>query len=215
MEWIDLILRYITPLLAGGTLLTWFLYRKAEKRIKQAEASKSEAEASKSAAEAKLAHANVKIAEIETKDKEREYNDHRFDDLHDTIRTMNSHLKEVVASEVEKDNTITDKTRRIREKDDEIAALNRQLLEKEATIGKLKLFIHWLSMWQCRREHGKPTCIGRNKAKKCDRRLPRQNPPIPFAEYPDRELIQELGVEIEDITDVEVVEESNTKTDTH
>lgn len=110
----------IAPLLGGGVLL----YRRQNRKIKDAEA--------------RLAEVNVRNAEIEAKDKEREYNDRRVDDLHAAISKLNEHLKEVVTSEIEKDRTIEDKTRRIRETEDRLIVTERKNTQLAEKIGDLK-----------------------------------------------------------------------------
>ena len=139
-----------------------------------------------------------------------------MDDLHDALDKMHKHFAEQTERETskdaiikERDATIEDKNQHIRtinkEHAEEISRLNREhaaeverlneeklalqrkLTDKEAYIGRLKLFNQYLWHWHCKRETGK-------KKGQCTRRKPEQECPTPFNEYPDKELLSELGM---------------------
>lgn len=184
-ELINIIITAAVTLVSGGGVaaVAAVMYRKQNKRLKESEATAAELRNS--------------LDKIEIKDKEREYHDNCIDDLLDRIDHMNKHLGELNASNTEKDNIIEDKTQMIRRINDEHSAevaklneekfsLQRELTGKVAYIGRLKLFIQWLKHWHCKRETGK-------KKGQCVRREPEQDVPTPFSEYPDKELVAELG----------------------
>ncbi|MBO5029795.1 MAG: hypothetical protein J6C59_09340 [Muribaculaceae bacterium] len=173
-ELINIIITAAVTLVSGGGVaaVAAVMYRKQTRRLKDAEAS---------AAELKN-----KLDAVDLKDRERQYNDNRIDDLHEALDKMNKHLNDLTQSNTEKDNTIDDKVQQIRRINEENAALLKQLADKETYIGRLKLFVQWLAHWHCKRETGA-------KKGQCGRRLPAQDVPTPFREYPDKELVAELG----------------------
>lgn len=173
-ELINIVITAAVTLVSGGGVaaVAAVMYRKQNKRLKESEATAAELRNS--------------LDKIEIKDKEREYHDNCIDDLHDSIDRMNKHLVELTASNTEKDKIIEDKTQMIRRGNEREMELQRQLTEKESYIGRLKLFIQWLTHWHCKRETGA-------KKGQCGRRLPAQNVPTPFHDYPDNELVAELG----------------------
>lgn len=172
MDWTQILTTVLSGIFGLTTLIGAILYPKAARREKEAE---------------------VKLKEIEAIDKESHRLDKRFDALHEDIDTLNEQLTKAYKDKANAEEIISDKNKRIRAKDDEIAELNRQLLEKERYVGRLRLFIQWLSTWFCRREHGRPADKGKDGVSKCNRRHPEQVAPIPFSDYPDRELVSELG----------------------
>lgn len=202
-ELINIIITAAVTLVSGGGVaaVAAVMYRKQNKRLKESEATAAELRNS--------------LDKIEIKDKEREYHDNCIDDLHDSIDKMQKHFVEQTEQNIskdaiikEKDGIIEDKTQHIRrindEHSEEIARINRehaaevarlneekldlqrQMTEKVAYIGRLKLFIQWLTHWHCKRETG-------GKKGQCGRRLPAQDVPTPFREYPDKALVAELG----------------------
>lgn len=187
MDWTQILTTVLSGVFGLTTLVGAILYPKAARREKEAE---------------------VKLKEIETKDKDAERLDKRFDALHEDIDTLNKQLTAAYKDKARSEEIISDKTKRIREKDDEIAELNRLLHEREKYIGRLKLFIQWLATWFCRREHGRPADKGNNGVAKCNRRFPEQVAPIPFSDYPDKDLVEELGTIVtEKACDIEVCAE--------
>lgn len=143
---ISTILGAISGLFGGTSILTFFLYRKTEKRMRTAELKTKEVEAESSKYlmyEERLNHAN------ETLVKQSE-----------TISTLNTALD--------------DKTARIRQLTDDLYTsekesnrLNDKLIEATETIGKLNLRVDKLSRWKCHksscdiREPESPTIKGK------------------------------------------------------
>ena len=84
----------------SSTLVTYLLYRRASRRIKNAEAV---------------------TAEIHAENQ-------RISSLHSSLDVVNDQLQEALRSGANKDRIIEDKTRRIREKDEEIIQLYNKLL---------------------------------------------------------------------------------------
>lgn len=83
-----------------STLVTYLLYRRASRRIKNAEAV---------------------TAEIHAENQ-------RISSLHSSLDVVNDQLQEALRAGADKDRIIEDKTRRIREKDEEIISLYNKLL---------------------------------------------------------------------------------------
>lgn len=83
-----------------STLVTYLLYRRASRRIKNAEAA---------------------TAEIHAENQ-------RISSLHSSLDVVNDQLQEALRAGADKDRIIEDKTRRIREKDEEIISLYNKLL---------------------------------------------------------------------------------------
>lgn len=83
-----------------STLVTYLLYRRASRRIKNAEAV---------------------TAEIHAENQ-------RISSLHNSLDVVNDQLQEALRAGADKDRIIEDKTRRIREKDEEIISLYNKLL---------------------------------------------------------------------------------------
>ena len=83
-----------------STLVTYLLYRRASRSIKNAEAA---------------------TAEIHAENQ-------RISSLHSSLDVVNDQLQEALRAGADKDRIIEDKTRRIREKDEEIISLYNKLL---------------------------------------------------------------------------------------
>ena len=160
-----------------GTLtatVTGVLYWRQNRRIKEAEARREEAE--------------TQLKTLEVREREEERYNKRVDVLHEDIDTLNTQLTNAYKDKARAEEIIDDKTAKIRELNDTIFALQKQLVDKENLIGRLKLFIQWLKHWHCKRETGK-------LKGQCTRRLPEQSVPTPFQEYPDKSLLADLGVD--------------------
>lgn len=133
----------LSGLFGGTSILGFFLYRKTEKRLKDAEVKQKETEAESglfAMYEERLTHANQTIEE------------HNRTIAHqsETIAVLNSALD--------------DKTARIRKISDELYdsereknSLNAELIEKTEKIGQLEVIIAKLRNWRCE----KSDCDGR------------------------------------------------------
>lgn len=181
---IEAIITLIGTILGSGVIVS-VVYRRQNRRIKDAEAQKEEAAA-------KLADVEIQLKKLEVREREEERYNKRVDVLHEDIDTLNTQLTNAYKDKARAEAIIDDKTAMIRDQNVTIFSLQQQLTEKERLIGRLKLFIQWLKHWHCRRETGK-------RKEQCSRRLPEQPVPTPFQEYPDKSLLAEVG--IEDITD--------------
>jgi len=123
---IEIILTIISSILGCSTLIGFILYRRANKRIKDAEA---------------------EMAELDVDEK-------RSKSLHDSLDIVNEQLHNALKAGARKDEIIEDKTNRIRQKDDDILSLYDRLLKMERRMSSLTLFNEWLKNWHCRREWG-------------------------------------------------------------
>ena len=132
---IDSILSLLSGLFGGTSLLTYFMYRKTNQRLKLAEVKQKETDADSAKFlmyEERLEHANKTV----------EQHNETIAHQSSTIAVLNSALD--------------DKTQRIRKISDElydserkINDLNDRIIEKTEEIGKLEVTIARLRAWRC------------------------------------------------------------------
>lgn len=165
MDWTSILTTALSGIFGLTTIYGLIRYPKAAKREREAEA--------------KLKEADARIKDVARCDAESQHYDKRFDALHEDIDLLNKQLTEAYRDKAKVEEINLDKTRLIRE-------LNEQLLDKETQIGRLKLVIHWLSVWKCRRIKGDV----RINPEACDRRKP--DHPFPMEYDPPKEVREEL-----------------------
>lgn len=165
MDWTTILTTVLSGVFGLTTVYGLIRYPKAAKREREAEAKQKEAEA--------------RIKDVERRDAEWQHYDKRFDALHEDIDLLNKQLTEAYRDKARVEEINLDKTRLIRE-------LNEQMLHKESQIGRLKLVIQWLQVWRCRRIKGDVEI----NPEACDRRLP--DHPFPMEYDPPAEVREEL-----------------------
>ncbi|MCM1369861.1 MAG: hypothetical protein NC204_05755 [Candidatus Amulumruptor caecigallinarius] len=148
MEWTTIITTVLSGLFGLTTIAGFFLYPRALKREKTAEA---------------------RLKEVEAADKEDERLDKRLANLHEDIDTLNRQLSEAYKGRARCEEIIADKTRLIRELQDEKSNLLKET-------GRKDLIIQWLKWWHCGRPKGDPKC----DPESCGRRKPQQPFAIPY-----------------------------------
>ncbi len=146
---LDTVYQILALVFSGGSVLSVIsavMWRKYARRSKEAEA---------------------RLAEVQAQQAGYDYEKKRIDDLHKIIDLLNTQLLAAQKLAGQKEDIITDKTARIREKDGEISTLNEALRRREQFIAAQQRFIDWLKNWHCRREYG-------NGKEDCRRRKPEQ-----------------------------------------
>lgn len=137
-------------------LITFWVHRKQEKRMKKNEADQSEVATEKA----------VRDMYEETLTEMRKEYIERINELHQANTELNKQNLELLKAGARKDDIIADKNAKIRE-------LQEIRNQDTKTIGKLEGDVQYLDCWKCYREFGK----GEND---CDRRKPEQVPPLKF-----------------------------------
>lgn len=167
----------LVPLIGGGA----FLFRKQQKRIKEAEA--------------RLAEVSVDKAKVETRTDEWHLWKEQSDAMHNVIETLSAQLLEKTKECDRKEDIISDKTRRIREKEEQNLELYTRLLHCEQRIASMQRFIDWLKNWHCAREwgRGKDDCMRRKPEQKVKMTY---DPPIEMGEEDAPDDMIEEKVEI-------------------
>lgn len=95
----------------------------------------------------------------------------RISELQSANRELNEYNMGMIKSNAKKDDIIDEKTKKIRELNEEVVMMTRKIGELE------KKLLHYTS-WFCKREFGK----GKEE---CTRRLPAQNPPLKYTPIED------------------------------
>jgi predicted RNase H-like nuclease (RuvC/YqgF family) len=141
---------------------TW-IHRKANSRIKTAEADKAESEAIESSVSAEK---SIRDMYEETLGDMRKEFTTRINDLHSSLSEANRFNTELIKIQAQLNDTIEDKTTKIRE-------LNEARVTDARKIGTLEKELLYYRSWKCFRE------VGRG-GEKCNRRKPAQNPPLKY-----------------------------------
>jgi hypothetical protein len=129
--------------------------------MKEAEVDKANVEAEKSVRD---------MYEDTLADMRREFTE-RINELHSSLTDSNKRNTDLLKSGARKDEIIEDKTAKIRELNDVIFDLQKQLINKEKELSQKQQYIDWLKLWHCSRE-----------SNDCSRRKPPQ--PIPLKYVP-------------------------------
>lgn len=155
-------------------LVSFFAHRKAEKRLKEAEAECAEIGVDKEAVavenamrdmyEETLAHMSD-VSEHRIAEMRKDYME-RIEELNKANSELHKQNLELLKAGARKDEIIEDKTVMIRK-------IQEQRVEDAKRIGDLEKKVQFFEAWKCYRE------FGRGGAK-CNRREPTQNPPLKF-----------------------------------
>lgn len=184
MSPLDLILSLVTSLLGCSTVVGFILYRKAHRRMKYAEAQKLEAEALKMEAEARRGEIDNENAMRDMYEEAlrdmREEHAERTKELRATIAEVNLMYHAAIKDGARKDGIIEDKTVKIRQLNETINDLYRQLNRKDRYIAALRRFIEWLRIWHCEREQSRPDMDADSLSECCDRRKPPHKVPVKY-----------------------------------
>lgn len=148
-------------------LITFWVHRKQEKRLKKNEADQSEV-ATENAMRDMYEETLARMRELDEKriaEMREDYNA-RIADLNNANAELHKQNLELLKAGARKDDIIADKTTKIRE-------LQELRNQDTIRIGELESDTQYLECWKCVREYGK----GENE---CDRREPQQNPPLKY-----------------------------------
>ena len=124
--------------------------------------------------------AETRLTEIQAQQAKYDYEQKRIEDLHKVVDLLNTQLLAAQKLAAQKEEIITDKTNRIREKDEVISNLMAKLMQREQYISAQQRFIDWLKNWHCKREYG-------NGEEDCRRREPEQRVKVSYDPPPELE----------------------------
>lgn len=130
-ELIIAVLGLIGTLLTGGCISA-FYFRRANRRIK-------EAEAQKAAVEVDLAKVQTRMAELELQTKQRESDEERNSTLHNVIKELNATILDQAQSIKGFNKTIDDTKQRVRIVEDRLAETERENTRLAEENGELKV----------------------------------------------------------------------------
>lgn len=134
----------LSAVLGCSTLLGFILYRKANRRIKDAEADKAKAEADKAKAEVEQAKAEGVSKEVERLHRQLD----KFQTIFDNLAGMEqSHTKRMS----DLNNTIDSLIDRNRELSQRLAASQENVTQLTAKLGVAERRIDYLNTWRCER----------------------------------------------------------------
>lgn len=164
----------VVTALGGWEFFKMLLHRKQERRLKESEADQSKV-ATENAMRDMYEETLARMRELDEKRIAEIRGDYqaRIDELnkanaqlHDANMGLHKQNLELLKEGARKDDIILDKNGKIRE-------LNELLIEETRKSGKLEKEKQFFKSWKCFREFGK-------EGDKCDRRKPKQNPPLQF-----------------------------------
>lgn len=163
------ILGIITPL---GGVGAW-LYRKQNKRLKEAEAALAEANVSKARVESKADEWNIWKEQLEAEREHVKFKDERINEL---LR-MNADKEDRHQQDIKDWEERFDKqTDRLRDVQRDLLARTQQEIVYTKQIADLERERDFFKTWFCRREFGNEQC----DPEKCGRREPKQSVPIKY-----------------------------------
>ncbi len=163
------ILGIITPL---GGVGAW-LYRKQNKRLKEAEAALAEANVSKAKVESKADEWNIWKEQLEAEREHVKFKDERINEL---LR-MNAEKEDRHQQDIKDwEERFTSQTTYLRSVQRDLLAKTQQEIVYTKKIADLERERDFFKLWFCRREFGNEKC----DPKKCGRREPQQSIPIKY-----------------------------------
>lgn len=168
------ILGIITPL---GGVGAW-LYRKQNKRLKEAEAALAEANVSKAKVESKVDEWNIWKEQLEAERKHVKFKDERINELLRTNAEKEDRHQQDIKDWEER---FTSQTTYLRSVQRDLLAKTQQEIVYTKKIADLERERDFFKLWFCRREFGSEKC----NPEKCDRREPQQSIPIKYIPLDD------------------------------
>ena len=163
------ILGIITPL---GGVGAW-LYRKQNKRLKEAEAALAEANVSKAKVESKADEWNIWKEQLEAEREHVKFKDERINEL---LR-MNAEKEDRHQQDIKDwEERFTNQTTYLRSVQRDLLAKTQQEIVYTKKIADLERERDFFKIWFCRREFGNEKC----DPNKCGRREPQQSIPIKY-----------------------------------
>ena len=163
------ILGIITPL---GGVGAW-LYRKQNKRLKEAEAALAEAKVSKAKVESKADEWNIWKEQLEAEREHVKFKDERINEL---LR-MNAEKEDRHQQDIKDwEERFTNQTTYLRSVQRDLLAKTQQEIVYTKKIADLERERDFFKLWFCRREFGNEKC----DPDKCGRREPQQSIPMKY-----------------------------------
>ena len=163
------ILGIITPL---GGVGAW-LYRKQNKRLKEAEAALAEANVSKAKVESKADEWNIWKEQLEAEREHVKFKDERINEL---LR-MNAEKEDRHQQDIKDwEERFTNQTTYLRSVQRDLLTKTQQEIVYTKKIADLERERDYFKLWFCRREFGNEKC----DPDKCGRREPQQSIPIKY-----------------------------------
>ena len=163
------ILGIITPL---GGVGAW-LYRKQNKRLKEAEAALAEANVSKAKVESKADEWNIWKEQLEAEREHVKFKDERINEL---LR-MNAEKEDRHQQDIKDwEERFTNQTTYLRSVQRDLLIKTQQEIVYTKKIADLERERDYFKLWFCRREFGNEKC----DLDKCGRREPQQSIPIKY-----------------------------------
>lgn len=163
------LLGIITPL---GGVGAW-LYRKQNKRLKEAEAALAEANVSKAKVESKADEWNIWKEQLEAEREHVKFKDERINEL---LR-MNAEKEDRHQQDIKDwEERFTNQTTFLRSVQRDLLAKTQQEIVYTKKIADLERERDFFKLWFCRREFGSEQC----DPAKCGRREPQQSIPIKY-----------------------------------
>lgn len=163
------LLGIITPL---GGVGAW-LYRKQNKRLKEAEAALAEANVSKAKVESKADEWNIWKEQLEAEREHVKFKDERINEL---LR-MNAEKEDRHQQDIKDwEERFTNQTTFLRSVQRDLLAKTQQEIVYTKKIADLERERDFFKLWFCRREFGNEQC----DPAKCGRREPQQSIPIKY-----------------------------------
>lgn len=168
------ILGIITPL---GGVGAW-LYRKQNKRLKEAEAALAEANVSKAKVESKADEWNIWKEQLEAEREHVKFKDERINEL---LR-MNAEKEDRHQQDIKDwEERFTNQTTFLRSVQRDLLAKTQQEIVYTKKIADLERERDFFKLWFCRREFGNEKC----DPEKCGRREPQQSIPMKYIPLDD------------------------------
>lgn len=181
----ELISGIVIAILGCSTLMGYILYRKANKRMMEAEARMKEAETAKKEVEVEKALRDMyeeTLAEMR-----KEYVE-RINELKASLDDANKRYHDLLVSGAKKDDIIEDKTNKIRELNEVIYTLQQRISSLEVRLARKEQHIEWQKLWHCSREMPTEGMNEEQICESCSRRKPAQ--PIPLKYIPFKEPVE-------------------------
>lgn len=133
--------------------------------------------------------ANKRAKEVSVRDAELDHNNKRLDSLHEDIDLLNGQLTNAYKDKERCEEIIADKTSKIRELNEQIVDLYKELNKKDNYTSALKRYIDWLGLWHCERELPHPDMTPQEVAQCCERRRPPHQTPVRYVPF-DKSILK-------------------------
>lgn len=180
MNVLEFVSAIVVAVLGCSTAMGFILYRKANKRIKAAEAAKEEVNVAISTVEVEK---NILELHEKMRDNIREDYVERLNELKTSLDESNRRYHDSLVAGAKKDEIIEDKTKLIRDTNEVVYSLQQKITALEVSIARKEQYIEWLKLWHCSREMPVDSMTDEQKCEGCDRRKPAQLLPLKYIPF--------------------------------